>query len=67
MKDDPIVNEIRSIRREIERKYGNTPAAYYNHLLAVQQEIADRVVAPKQRKMTLAEDAEYYEVRSLNK
>jgi len=33
----------------------------------VQQEIADRVVAPKQRKMTLAEDAEYYEVRSRNK
>ena len=60
MKDDPIVNEVRAVRREIERECGNAPSAYYKHLLVVQEKIADRIVVRKPGEMTLAEDGEHY-------
>ena len=49
MFDDPIIKEVREIRRKIEAECHNDLNAYYEHLLTFQQKYRDRLVrrAPK--------------------
>lgn len=44
MYKDPIVEEVRQIRREIERQCGSYPDAYYEHLERLQQQWQARLV-----------------------
>lgn len=44
MYKDPIVEEVRQIRREIERQCGSSPDEYYEHLRRLQQQWQDRLV-----------------------
>lgn len=41
---DPIVEEVREIRREIEREVGSSSEAYAAHLREIQQQWRDRLV-----------------------
>ena len=41
---DPIVEEIRKIRRDIEQECKQDSEAYFAHLLDIQQKYADRLV-----------------------
>jgi hypothetical protein len=43
MWEDPIVEEVRKVRREIAAKYP-TPEAYYRHIMRVQKRYAARLV-----------------------
>lgn len=44
---DPIVEEVRKTRREIEAELGNDPAKYVQHLREVQERYRDRLVRRK--------------------
>jgi len=44
MLDDPIVNEVREIRRQIERDCGGTAEGYYAYIRKVQETMPDRLV-----------------------
>lgn len=44
MPRDPIVEEVREIRREIERECGSSADVYFEHLLQVQMKWQDRLV-----------------------
>ena len=52
MLDDPIVDEVRRVRNEIERKYGLDPEAFYRHLRAIQKPLGDRVVSRRPKPLT---------------
>ena len=43
---DPIVEEVRAVRKALMEKY-RTPEAYYRHLLRVQKKFKNRVVSRK--------------------
>ncbi|MCP4656630.1 MAG: hypothetical protein GY856_14550 [bacterium] len=43
MLKDPIVEEVREIRRETEQRYGSS-AAYFEHLDRLQQQWQERLV-----------------------
>jgi hypothetical protein len=45
--DDPIVNEVREIRREIDLKYQNDPGKYLEHLKSIQKKYGERLVRRK--------------------
>jgi hypothetical protein len=49
MSTDPIVEEVRKARREIEKECGDDPEAYYRHLLENQAKLQDRLVRGKPR------------------
>ncbi len=40
MKEDPIIEEIRAVRREIMAECDNDPEKYYQHLLRMQKELS---------------------------
>jgi hypothetical protein len=44
MIDDPIVREVRRIRHEIEREFQDDSGKYYQHLKALQDQFAGRLV-----------------------
>ena len=44
MQKDPIVEEVRKVRREIEAECGNDGRKYYAHLIELQRKYADRLV-----------------------
>ncbi len=44
MPNDPIVEEVREIRREIERECGTSADAYFEHLQQVQMRWQERLV-----------------------
>ena len=44
MKIDPIVQQVREIRHEIERECERDPAKYYQHLRTLQENLGARVV-----------------------
>lgn len=48
---DPIVEEVRRVRHEMEAELGNDPKRIYEYLRQVQARYADRVVSrqPKRR------------------
>jgi hypothetical protein len=47
MYDDPIIQEIREIRRQIEGECGNDPAQYADFILREQAKHKDRLVCGK--------------------
>ena len=50
MTNDPIINEIRKIRRKIEEECGNDADNYFNYLQKTQQKYKELVRrAPKPR------------------
>jgi hypothetical protein len=50
MTNDPIINEIREIRRKIEEECGNDADNYFNYLQKIQQKYKNLVRrAPKPR------------------
>ena len=44
MFDDPIIREIREIRRKIEAEYDNNGDKFYEHILQIQQGYKNRLV-----------------------
>ena len=44
MFDDPIIREIRQIRRNIEAEYDNNSDKFYEHILQMQQGYKNRLV-----------------------
>lgn len=47
MHDDPIIQELREIRRQIEAECGNDPAKYAEFILREQAKHPDRFVCGK--------------------
>ena len=47
MQSDPIVDEVRRVRLEIERKLGSDREAFYRHVHKVQKALGNRVVCRK--------------------
>jgi hypothetical protein len=43
MSDDPIIQEIREIRKKIEEECQQKGQTYYDHLLEVQEKYKDRL------------------------
>jgi hypothetical protein len=54
MQSDPIVDEVRHVRREIERKLGSDREAFYRHVRKVQKAFGNRVVCRKPRRLVTA-------------
>lgn len=44
MWSDPLVEEVRQIRRDIEGKCQDNPEAFYQHILEVQQSIKKQLI-----------------------
>lgn len=44
MKDDPIIQELRGIRKDIEEKCKKKGQSYFDYLLEVQDKFKDRLV-----------------------
>jgi hypothetical protein len=44
MRDDPIVEETRAARRELDAEFGGDIAALWNYFKAIEAENANRVV-----------------------
>ena len=44
MHSDPIVDEVRRVRLEIEREIGRGRKAFYRHALKLQKGLGDRLV-----------------------
>jgi hypothetical protein len=49
MYDDPIIDEIHEIRRQLLEEHGGLKG-FMNHLRAEQEKMKDRVVSPPPRK-----------------
>jgi hypothetical protein len=47
MTKDPIVQEVRDIRYQIEKECQQDPEKYYKHLKSVQERFSDRLVCRK--------------------
>ena len=47
MVKDPIVEEVREVRHEIEKEAGDDANAYYRHLKALEEQWRDRLVRRK--------------------
>ncbi|MBI4690860.1 MAG: hypothetical protein HY754_11455 [Nitrospirae bacterium] len=47
MFQDPIIKEIRKVRREIEAECQNDPGKYYEHIQKLQESYKDRLVRHK--------------------
>ncbi|MBI2265029.1 MAG: hypothetical protein HYU64_07635 [Armatimonadetes bacterium] len=45
MTNDPIVQEVRKIRHEIEQECQQDPDKYYQHLKALQEKLAGRLAS----------------------
>jgi hypothetical protein len=44
MKTDPIVEEVRQVRRQIEDETQQDPELFYQHLKKIQEPLSDRLV-----------------------
>ena len=45
--DDPLLDEIREIRRRLAEKHGNDPVRIGEHLMEFQQQFKDRLVSKR--------------------
>lgn len=54
MKSDPIVDEVRRVRHDIERMCGSDRDAYYRHVRKIQKALSTRVVCRKPRRLTVS-------------
>ena len=43
--DDPLIAEIRAIRRRISEQFGNDPVRLFDHIVEYQQRFKDRLVS----------------------
>ena len=58
MEQEPILKEIRRIRREIEAECQNDPQKYYEHIQQIQKKYVNRLIRFKPKpalKLTKAE------------
>lgn len=62
MVTDPIVQEVREIRHQIEQEYCDKPRRYYEHLKEMQQRLGVKLV---HRAPRLLVDVDVRESRSL--
>ena len=53
METDPIVEEVRTIRHQIDRECEVNPAAYYEHVKDFQQKLRARLICLKPRCLTV--------------
>lgn len=44
--DDPVIDEIREIRRRISERFGHDPARLVAHYQEVQEQYRDRLIDP---------------------
>jgi len=44
MKTDPIVEQVRQVRRQIEDENQQDPELFYQHLKKIQERLSDRLV-----------------------
>jgi len=51
MSTDPILDEVRKARREIEKECQDDPKVYYEHLLENQEKLRDRLVRRQPRRV----------------
>lgn len=47
MEQEPILKEIRRIRREIEAECQNDPQKYYEHIQQIQKQYSNRLISFK--------------------
>jgi hypothetical protein len=47
MFENPIINDIRQIRRQIEKDCNNDGELYYEYLLEIQKKYAERLIRRK--------------------
>ncbi len=57
MKKDPIVKQIRDVRREIEVECGNDPVKFYKHVQAQQKRYGGKLVRGEPRQAVQAKSA----------
>ena len=58
---DPIVDEIRQIRLQIEIDCASAGISYKDHLLAVQKKLGGRLIFPLDERVYAKEDSPKYE------
>jgi len=44
MKTDPIIEQVRQVRRQIEDETQQDPELFYQHLMKIQEPLSDRLV-----------------------
>jgi len=54
--DDPIVAEVRKIRKEIEEEAQGDPDRYYEHLLELQEQYRSRLVRHSPKRLVKAKE-----------
>ena len=55
MPEDPIVQEVREVRHQIERECRHDPEKYYQHLKAIQEKLGERLVRRQPNPLPAAE------------
>ncbi len=63
---DPIVEEVRQIRLQIEKDCASAGTSYKDHLLAIQKTLGGRVIFPLDERVYAKEDSPIYEPKHLN-
>ncbi|MBI4555985.1 MAG: hypothetical protein HY706_00250 [Candidatus Hydrogenedentes bacterium] len=51
MRSDPIVDQVRRTRRQIEQQIGSDAEAFYRHLRKIQKAYGQRVVCRKPKRL----------------
>ncbi|MBL7177225.1 MAG: hypothetical protein ISS66_15485 [Desulfobacteraceae bacterium] len=54
MINDPIVQEVRNIRHQIEKECHQDPEKYYQHLKSLQEKLSERLVCRKPNPLPVA-------------
>jgi len=57
MKTDPIVKEVRQVRRKIEEENQQDPELFYQHLKKIQERLSDRLVCRKPKPLVTSTKA----------
>jgi hypothetical protein len=55
MKADPIVEQVRAIRHQLERETQRDPELYYQRLRTLQQKLAGRLVCRQPKPLSTTE------------
>lgn len=50
MKDDPAIEMVREVRRQISERFGHDTRALVEHYRELEKRYADRMVRPEERK-----------------
>ena len=51
MKTDPIVEQVRQVRRQIEDENQQDPELFYQHLKRIQERLSDRLVCREPKRL----------------